>query len=97
MNCHRLMLQTDIVARLIGQWLQARLGLLAGTRGPSGEHLLSPVRHSNAVLKAFLRLAGPESSLATVSLHEVRTKLVEMLKNFDELIAQDRDHHGPIT
>jgi hypothetical protein len=85
------------VMRWTGAGERTAKNWLAGTRGPTGEHLLSLVRQSNAVLEAFLRLAGRESSWATLSLHEARTRLIEMLKNFDELLDQDRSHHGPST
>ncbi len=85
------------VMRWTGAGERTAKNWLAGTRGPTGEHLLSLVRHSNAVLEAFLRLAGRETSLAAVSLFDARTKLVEVLKNFDELLDQDRNHHGPGT
>jgi hypothetical protein len=82
------------VMRWTGAGERTAKNWLAGTRGPTGEHLLSLVRHSNAVLEAFLRLAGRASSCATLSLHEARTRLIEMLKNFDELLDQDRNHQG---
>jgi hypothetical protein len=83
------------VMRWTGAGERTAKNWLAGTRGPTGEHLLSLVRNSNAVLEAFLRLAGRESSWATLSLHEARTRFVEMLRNFDELLDQDRSHQEP--
>ena len=74
------------VMRWTGAGERTAKNWLAGARGPTGEHLLSLVRHSNAVLEAFLRLAGRQSSWATLNLHEARTRLIEMLKNFDELL-----------
>jgi len=62
----------------------------AGTRGPTGEHLLSLARHSNAVLEAFLRLSGRETCVPVVDLLEARAKLREILRNFDELLVKDR-------
>jgi hypothetical protein len=59
---------------------------IAGTRGPAGEHLILLLRNSNAVLEAVLRLAGRESSVAVLNLRETRTKLLETLTNFDELL-----------
>jgi hypothetical protein len=70
---------------------------LAGTRGPTGEHLLALVRHSNAVLEVFLRLAGRESSLAALNLLDARTMLVEVLKNFDDLLDQGHRGHSPVA
>jgi hypothetical protein len=85
------------VMRWTGAGERTAKNWLAGTRGPTGEYLLSLVGHSNAVLEAFLRLAGRESWWAALSLHEARTRLVEMLRTFDELLDQDRSHHGPST
>jgi hypothetical protein len=82
------------VMRWTGAGERTAKNWLAGARGPTGEHLLSLVRHSHAVLESFLRLAGRESAWATLSLHEARTGLIEMLKNFDELLDQDRSHQG---
>jgi hypothetical protein len=77
------------VMRWTGAGERTAKNWLAGSRGPTGQHLLALVRHSNAVLEAFLRLAGRENSLAAISLFDARTKLVEMLKNFDELLDQE--------
>jgi hypothetical protein len=57
----------------------------AGTRGSSGEHPVSLVRHSDAVLEVFLRLARREASVVTVGLIDARSKLAEMLVTVDEL------------
>jgi hypothetical protein len=65
---------------------------LASSRGPTGEHLLMLVRNSNAVFEAVLRLSGREASLTAIDLLEARTKLLDMIKNFDELLD-----HGPIA
>jgi len=70
---------------------------LAGTHGPAGEHLILLLRNSDAVLEAVLRLAGRASSVATINLLDARTKFVEVLKSFDELLDQDRGHHVPGT
>jgi hypothetical protein len=70
---------------------------LAGTRGPAGEHLILLLQNSDAVLESVLRLAGRASSVAAINLIDARIKLVEMLKNFDELLDQDRSHHVPGT
>jgi hypothetical protein len=65
---------------------------LAGTRGPTGEHLLTLVRNSNAVFEAVLRLSGREASLTAIDLVEARTKLLDMIKDFDDLLG-----HGPLA
>src|SRR5262245_10838778 len=70
---------------------------LAGTRGPAGEHLILLLRNSDAVLEAVLRLAGRASSVAAINLLDARTKLIEVLRNFDDLLGQDQSHHFPGT
>ena len=76
---------TDACERSAKSWI-------AGTRGPAGEHLILLLRNSDAVLEAILRLAGRESSMAAVSLLGARTKLVEALKKFDELLKPEQHH-----
>jgi hypothetical protein len=61
----------------------------AGTRGPRGEHLVSLVRHSDDVFRAFLRLTAREASTVAMNLKAVRSKLVEMLEMADELLDRD--------
>src|SRR5258708_19629472 len=56
----------------------------AGTRGPTGEHLLSLARHSNAVLEAFLRLSRREAWVPAVHLHEPTAKPPEILRTIDD-------------
>lgn len=53
---------------------------LAGTNGPSGPHLITLFRHSDAVLGRCLLLAGRERALANAHLPLVRTKLRELLE-----------------
>jgi len=69
---------------------------LAGTRGPTGEHLLSLIRHSNAVLEVAMRLSGRESSLATIDLVAARMKIVELLKGLDDLLVNGPVRRDPL-
>jgi hypothetical protein len=50
----------------------------SGTRGPSGAHLIALVRNSDAVLSAFLELAGRRNSRADGLLAEVQDRLAEL-------------------
>jgi hypothetical protein len=69
----------------------------AGTKGPTGEHLASLVRHSDAVLAIFLQLTGREASALAIKLADARIKLAEMLVSIDQLLndrptrRRDRD------
>jgi hypothetical protein len=76
---------TDVCERTAKNWI-------AGTRGPAGEHLILLLRNSDVVLEAVLRLAGRESPMAILRLLDARTKLVEMLKNVDELLKLEQGH-----
>jgi hypothetical protein len=80
------------VMRWTGACERTAKNWLAGTRGPAGEHLLTLVRNSNAVFEAVLRLSGRETSLTAIDLLEARTKLLYMIKNFDELLGR-----GPVA
>ena len=60
---------------------------LTGTRGPTGEHLLALVRHSDAVLEVFLQLTGRETSLVSAQLANARSQLAEILESIDDLLA----------
>jgi hypothetical protein len=61
---------------------------ITGTRGPTGEHLISLARHSDAVFEFFIRAAGRESLLVAVQLIDAREKLAAALKTIDELVAK---------
>ena len=51
----------------------------AATRGPSGEHLVTLVRHSDAVLDSFLRLSARERAPADQTVAVIRARLIELL------------------
>lgn len=72
---------------------------LTGTRGPTGEHLVALVRHSDAVLEVFLQLTGRETSLISVQLANTRSRLAEILESIDNLLASKpraRADHRPL-
>ena len=84
-NSHRavktVMRWTGANERTVKNWF-------AGRRGPRGEHLLSLVRHSSAVLEAVLRLAGREQLIAGKMLLDVRSTLLKMLASIDATIPE---------
>src|SRR5690349_20296535 len=57
-----------IVMRWTGASERTAKYWFAGTRGPTGEHLASLVRHSDAVLAIFLQLTGREASALAIKL-----------------------------
>lgn len=60
---------------------------IAGTNGPSGEHLLALVRHSDSALETFLNLAGRERVLTADKLGETRARLFDLLALLDLVIG----------
>ena len=58
---------------------------LAGSHGPSGEHLVALVRNSDEVLKIFLLLAGRSKHLLGIRLANLRSYLVETIECIDSL------------
>jgi hypothetical protein len=77
-----------VVMRWTGASERTVKNWFAGMRGPTGEHLVSLVCHSNFVFHAFLRLSGREASMVAVSLADARCKLVEILEMVDELLGR---------
>jgi hypothetical protein len=58
----------------------------SGASGSRGEHLVSLVRHSTAVLEAFLVLAEREQAVGTRTLMEARDMLASALKSVEDLL-----------
>ncbi len=55
----------------------------AGLYGPNEEHLVALAANSDAVLTAFLTLAGRTELVATASLSDVRKRVRQMLEILD--------------
>lgn len=62
---------------------------LAGLSGPSGDHLVKLIRHSDYVLHVLLVLGGRRQIAAAERLTGLRDKLAETLHQVDALIAED--------
>ncbi len=60
---------------------------LAGISGPSGQHLVDLVRHSDYVLEVLLVLAGRQQIAGAQKLVSVRNKLAETVEQIDALIG----------
>ncbi|MBL8643775.1 MAG: hypothetical protein JNK21_07565 [Rhodospirillaceae bacterium] len=75
---------TGVNERTVKNWI-------AGTTGPSGEHLVELLRNSEAVFEALLRLAGREPPLVTSRLIDVRGKIWEIVQMIDRLLERDGD------
>lgn len=73
------------LVRWTGASDRAAKNWLSGASGPSGEHLIALVRHSDAVFTAVLRLAGKEQCLLALNAIEAIDKLagaLEALRSF---------------
>lgn len=60
---------------------------LAATHGPSGEHLVHLVRHSDEVFELFLLMAERKPVVTTVSLMRLRTQLAQTIEQLDRHIV----------
>src|SRR5262245_35268355 len=60
---------------------------VTGIRGPTGEHLISLARHSDAIFEVIIRAAGRESLLVTLQLIDAREKRAAALETLDQLVA----------
>jgi hypothetical protein len=64
--------------RAVKNWFHAK-------NGPSGENLVTLLRHSDEVLESVLQLAGRQDLIVARKLTGAREKLREMLALIDEL------------
>jgi hypothetical protein len=64
--------------RAVKNWFHAK-------NGPSGENLVTLLRHSDEVLQSVLQLAGRQDLIVARKLTGAREKLREMLAMIDEL------------
>jgi len=60
----------------------------AGTSGPSGDHLISLMRHSNKVFEALLLLSGKEETVVTRRMIDARVSLLEVLDLLRSVMKQ---------
>ncbi len=60
---------------------------LRGSRGPSGQHLVDLMRHSDYVLEVMLVLAARQQIAGAQKLIGVRNKLAETVEQIDALIG----------
>ena len=72
-----------IVRRWTGAGERTVKNWLAGISGPSGQHLVDLIRHSDDVLTVLLLLAGRQHTVAAQNLVGVRNKLLETVEQID--------------
>lgn len=63
----------------------------AGSRGPSGEHLIALAHHSEVILGVFLQRAGRQHYAAALRLVNARDKLGELLGIVQAIINDETD------
>lgn len=61
----------------------------SGLYGPSGEHLVGLVRHSDEVLEAFLSMAERQNLLATTKLVTIEHAILELLTDIRRLAGRE--------
>ena len=69
---------TGAKERTIENWL-------AGANGPSGEHLIELIRHSDEVCRLVLRLAGRHDAMISLRLADARRRLVAAIDEIDRI------------
>jgi hypothetical protein len=78
---------TKTVMRWTGACERSAKNWLAAKTGPSGEHLLALMRHSDAVFEALMRLTSKDRAVAAQKLIDARDALVKMLELIVDLTA----------
>lgn len=74
-----------VVMRWTGASESAVKNWLAGSHGPSGEHLVSLMRNSDTVLATVLVMAGRDGHLTALKTAELKRHLVEILDLIEKL------------
>jgi len=64
---------------------------MAGTSGPSGEHLVELVRHSDHVLDVLLVLGGRPRMAGAQRLVSVRNQLAETIQQIDAVLGEEAE------
>src|SRR5476649_2228732 len=77
-----------IIRRWTGAGERTVKNWLAGISGPSGQHLVDLIRHSDHVLAVLLILAGRQQVVAALRLVDVRNKLVETVEQVDAMMGE---------
>jgi hypothetical protein len=75
-------------AHLIGATERTVKNWFAGTNGPSGEHLVALIRHSDKTLETILDLAGRKQTIAANRLFRARKKLLEIVELIEFLSVE---------
>ena len=79
---------TKIIMRWTGAGERTVKNWLIGASGPSGQHLVDLIRHSDEVLETLLLMAGRHKTIATEKFIAARNKFAETLIEIDELFGE---------
>jgi hypothetical protein len=79
-----------IIRRWTGAGERTVKNWLAGVSGPSGQHLVDLIRHSDDVLAVLLILAERRQLVAAQRLVDVRNRLAETIKQVDAMMLEDK-------
>ena len=77
-----------IIRRWTGAGERTVKNWLVGINGPSGQHLVDLMRHSDDVLEVLLILAGRQPIVAAQTLVGARNKLAETVEQIDALLGE---------
>jgi hypothetical protein len=77
-----------IIRRWTGAGERTVKNWLAGTSGPSGQHLVDLIRNSDNVLTVLLILAGRQQVVAAQKLIDLRNNLAETVEEVDTLMGE---------
>jgi hypothetical protein len=80
---------TKTVMRWTGAGERTVRNWFSGAKGPSGDNLLSLIRHSDVVLEAVLYRSGRERNVIHGRFQATRETLRELLAHYDFLIDED--------
>lgn len=64
---------------------------MSGSHGPTAEHLIELMRHSDTVLAVVLKLAGREEAMTTERLKRIQKELADVLTTLDVICAAGDD------
>jgi hypothetical protein len=83
-----------IIRRWTGAGERTVKNWLTGVSGPSGQHLVQLIRHSDDVLTVMLILAGRRQVVAAQWLVDVRNKFAEAVEQVDALMGESDCNGG---
>ncbi|MDX8347022.1 XRE family transcriptional regulator [Cognatiyoonia sp. IB215446] len=64
---------------------------ISGSYGPTAEHMIELMRHSDTILNVVLGLAGRQEAMTTERIRAARDELAEVLEKLDLLCGSQDD------